>query len=257
VAGYDEISLHLAGRAARELDAAVDTAPPAHLVVHAEGHPGPGAIEKDYRHAAIVSVVEVDRPVPGAAWERFTGEGPLALLPLGKAYGVVWSRTAAAAARTMDANDEQFIGMLQAAFGMRMGCFLTVGPRASMPLALRYSAVRAQPGELRIGNAAQTLHPVAGQGLNLGLRDAWALARILRDTPAGTLGSAGVAQRYAQARRADVQATIRTTDLLATLYVRRDPFAAMLRSAALGALDIFPPARKAFARRMIYGASAW
>lgn len=256
VAGYDEISAHLAARARTELDPAVDAPPPAQLVVHAEGHPGPGAVEKDYGHAAIVTVVEVDRPAPNTAWERFTGEGPLALLPLGRSYGLVWSRTTAGAARTMDANDEQFIDMLQAAFGMRMGRFRSVGPRASVPLALRYSAALAQPGELRIGNAAQTLHPVAGQGLNLGLRDAWALARLLRDAPAGTLGSAGLAGRYARVRRADAQATIRTTDLLATLYVRRDPFAAALRSAALTALDLFPPARKAFARRMTYGVTA-
>lgn len=253
VAGYDDIARHLAGCAARELDAVTDTPPPAQLVVHAEGHPGPGAVEKDYGHSAIVTSVEVDLPAPHTAWERFTGEGPLALLPLGRAYGVVWSRTTAAAALTMDANDEQFTGMLQAAFGMRMGRFRSVGPRASVPLALRYSAARAQPGELRIGNAAQTLHPVAGQGLNLGLRDAWALARLLRHAPAGTLGSAGLAESYARSRRADAEATIHTTDLLATLYVRRDPFAAALRSAALTALDLFPPARKAFARRMTYG----
>jgi 2-octaprenyl-6-methoxyphenol hydroxylase len=257
VAGYDEISRHLAGRTAAELDAAPDAVPPAHLVVHAEGNPGSGAVEKDYGHCAIVTVVESDRPAPNTAWERFTGEGPLALLPLGKAYGVVWSRTSAAAAQTMDGNDAQFIGALQAAFGARAGRFHAAGPRASVPLALRYSAVRARAGELRIGNAAQTLHPVAGQGLNLGLRDAWDLACLLREAAPGTLGSADFAERYARARRVDARATICTTDLLATLYVRRDPFAAALRGAALTALDVFPPARKAFARRMIYGASAW
>lgn len=256
VAGYEDISRHLAVRASVELDAVVDTAPPARLVVHAEGHPGPDAVGKDYGHAAIVTVVEAERPAPNTAWERFTAEGPLALLPLGKAYGVVWSRTTAAAGRTMDANDEQFIDMLQAAFGMRMGRLRTTAPRASVPLSLRYSAHRAQPGELRIGNAAQTLHPVAGQGLNLGLRDAWALARLLREAPVGTLGSADLAERFARSRRDDVQATIRTTDLLATLYVRRDPLSAALRGAALTALDLIPPARKAFARRMIYGPSA-
>jgi 2-octaprenyl-6-methoxyphenol hydroxylase len=257
VAGYDEISMHLAGCAAGELGAVADTPPAARLVVHAEGSPGSGAIEKDYGHAAIVTVVESDTPVPNTAWERFTSEGPLALLPLGRAYGVVWSRKTSAAAQTMDANDAQFIDALQAAFGTRAGRFRSVGPRASVPLALRYSAIRAHPGELRIGNAAQTLHPVAGQGLNLGLRDAWDLARLLRDVPPDTLGSANLAERYARARNVDARATIRATDLLATLYVRRDPFAAALRGAALTALDVFPPARRAFARRMIYGASAW
>ena len=79
----------------------------------------------------------------------------------------------------------------------------------------------------------------------------------MREVPAGELGSAAFAERYHRARRADAQATIRTTDLLATLYVRRDPLAAAFRGVALTALDMFPPARKAFARRMVYGAAAW
>ncbi|MBS0335500.1 MAG: FAD-dependent monooxygenase [Proteobacteria bacterium] len=258
VAGYDAIAGHLAGHVDagiwRPAEAAVPTA---RLVVHAEGTAGADAIEKDYGRSAIVTVVASEHPAPRTAWERFTSEGPLALLPLGSGYGVVWSRATAAASASADASDAQFLAELQEAFGMRAGRFRTVGPRAAIPLVLRYSAVRAKPGEVRIGNAAQTLHPVAGQGLNLGLRDAWALARQLRDAPAGALGSADQAQRFIRARRLDAQATIRATDLLATLYVRRDPVAAALRGAALAALDVFPPARKAFASRMIYGASAW
>lgn len=258
VSGYDAIAAHLASRvdagAWRPAEAA---APSARLLVHAEGSAGLDAIEKDYGRSAIVTVVESERPVLHTAWERFTSEGPLALLPLVGAYGVVWSRTTAAASASTDASDAQFLAELQEAFGMRAGRFYSVGPRASVPLALRYSAARARAGEVRIGNAAQTLHPVAGQGLNLGLRDAWALARQLREAPAGALGSAHLAERFIRARRLDAQATIRATDLLATLYVRRDPVAAVLRGAALAALDAFPPARKAFASRMIYGASAW
>ena len=257
VAGYAEIARHLAACAGAEALVSTEVAPPARLTVHAEGNPGPGAVEKDYHHTAIVTCVESDRPVPHTAWERFTGEGPLALLPLGKGYGVVWSRTAGKAAESMDANDARFIADLQLAFGLRAGRLRLSGPRASFPLALRYSPAVAQVGELRIGNAAQTLHPVAGQGLNLGLRDAWSLAQLLREVPVSTLGSADFAARYHRTRRADAQATIRATDLLATLYVRRDPLAAAFRGAALTALDMFPPARKAFARRMVYGAAAW
>ena len=257
VAGYAEIARHLAACAGAEALVSTEVAPPARLTVHAEGNPGPGAVEKDYHHTAIVTCVESDRPVPHTAWERFTAEGPLALLPLGKGYGVVWSRTAGRAAESMDANDARFVADLQLAFGLRAGRLRLSGPRASFPLALRYSPAVAQVGELRIGNAAQTLHPVAGQGLNLGLRDAWSLAQLLREVPVSTLGSADFAARYHRTRRADAQATIRTTDLLATLYVRRDPLAAAFRGAALTALDMFPPARKAFARRMVYGAAAW
>jgi 2-octaprenyl-6-methoxyphenol hydroxylase len=259
VAGYGEVAAHLSGRVdAADWHAAGTPPPSAQLVVHAEGSAGPGAdaIVKDYGHNAIVTVIESERPVPHTAWERFTAEGPLALLPLGNGYGVVWSRTADAATATLALGDAAFLDALQAAFGLRAGRFRSVGARASLPLSLRYSARPAKAGELLIGNAAQMLHPVAGQGLNLGLRDAWDLARLLRAAPAGTLGSAALAARYAALRRPDTRATIRTTDLLASLYVRRDPLSAALRGAALAALDVFPPARRAFARRMIYGTGA-
>ena len=258
VAGYDAIAAHLAGRVEEDVRREDETAAAsARLIVHADGNAGPDATAKDYGHSAIVTVVESERPATHTAWERFTREGPLALLPLRNAYGVVWSRTFAAAAASMDANDAQFLAALQDAFGLRAGRFHSLGPRASIPLALRYSAGPPRAGELRIGNAAQTLHPVAGQGLNLGLRDAWTLARMLQEAPAGAAGSADLARAFHRARRLDVRATIRATDLLATLYVRRDPLVSVLRGAALTALDIFPPARTAFARRMIYGASAW
>jgi 2-octaprenyl-6-methoxyphenol hydroxylase len=157
----------------------------------------------------------------------------------------------------MAVDDEHFLAAVQAAFGRRAGRFLTAGPRAAMPLVLRYRSARAAAGEVRIGNAAQTLHPVAGQGLNLGLRDAWDLASLLATTPATALGARTLAEDFTRMRRIDAQATIRATDLLATLYVRRDPVSAAVRGLALTALDLLPPARRQFARRMIYGASAW
>jgi len=105
-----------------------------------------------------------------------------------------------------------------------------------------------------IGNAAQTLHPVAGQGLNLGLRDAWDLAQILRE--ARDPGDAATLARYAASRRLDVQATLRVTDLLAGAFLGSGRFSRAARAAALTALDIFPAPRRFFARRMIYGPSA-
>ena len=105
-------------------------------------------------------------------------------------------------------------------------------------------------GDVYIGNAAQTLHPVAGQGLNLGLRDAWDLAQLLRDAP--DPGDAATLARFAARRRLDAGAAIRVTDLLATALLRSNP----LTGAALTALDVFPAARRFFARRMIFGASA-
>ena len=258
VAGYDDIATSLANSVDPASWFADEAAPPqARLAVHAEGSVGTDAIEKDYRRTAIAALVESERPPRGIAFERFTREGPLALLPLGGAYGLVWSRTAAAAAASMAAGDARFLAELQAAFGMRAGRFCSVGMRASTPLALRYRASRATAGEVRIGNAAQTLHPVAGQGLNLGLRDAWDLNLLLRNAPAESIGSTAFAERFMRKRRRDSQATIRATDFLATFFLRPDPVSVALRGAALTALDIFPPARKLFARRMIFGASAW
>ena len=105
-----------------------------------------------------------------------------------------------------------------------------------------------------IGNAAQTLHPVAGQGLNLGLRDAWDLAQILRE--GRDPGDAATLARYAASRRLDAQATIRATDLLAGAFLGSGRLGRAARGAALTALDIFPAPRRFFARRMIYGPSA-
>ncbi len=255
VTAYDQIAPRLARcLAAGSVQQLQASAPPsARLQVHAEGTPGEHAIERQYGHTAIVARVSSEHAAHGVAWERFTAEGPLALLPLGKDYALVWSRASAAAADLMRAPDEDFLHSLQAAFGLRAGRFSAVGARAATPLALRYRASRAAPGEIHIGNAAQTLHPVAGQGLNLGLRDVWDLVELVRGTPRDLLGSAPFAERFALMRRSDAQMTIRATDLLATLYMRRDPFSTVLRGAALAALDIFPHARRALARGMIYG----
>ena len=231
--------------------------PSARLVVHAEGLIRGGAAEKDYGHTAVVAAIESKRSAYGVAWERFTAEGPLALLPLAGRYGLVWSRANAPAAALMTMSDREFLGALQNAFGTRAGKFIAVGARTATPLYLRYRTGRSVAGEVHIGNAAQTLHPVAGQGLNLGLRDAWELAALLRGAARDALGSAALAARFARARRNEARATIHATDLMATLYLRRDPFSAAMRGVALTALDVLAPARRAFARRMIFGLSAW
>ena len=262
VASYEDIAAGLANRLAASNVHASNTQedaeghPRARLVVHAEGSRG-NAVAKDYGHSAIVTIVESDRPAHGTAWERFTTQGPLALLPVGKKYAVVWSRATDTAAALMQADDPSFLKELQSTFGLRAGRFLSVGERNAAALVLLCREPRAIAGEIYIGNAAQTLHPVAGQGLNLGLRDAWALACLLRETPREALGSAPLAERFTRARLLDARVAIRGTDLLATLYIRRDPLSAVLRGAALSALDLFPPARRSLAKRMIYGASAW
>ena len=255
VVDYAVLASHLANAAGPTDPAPVQRR--ARLVVHAEGSGDDPASSKDYGHTAIVALVECDPAAGAVAWERFTPEGPLALLPLAGRYGLVWSRPNAAAAETMSLGDAAFLDSLQAAFGRRAGRFLKTGPRAAMPLALRYRSAPSAAGEVHIGNAAQTLHPVAGQGLNLGLRDAWELAGSIRDASPEALGSLQFAEKFSRLRSLDAQAAIRATDLLATLYVRRDPFSPLVRGAALTALDLCPPARRAFAKRMIFGTSAW
>jgi 2-octaprenyl-6-methoxyphenol hydroxylase len=260
VTGYDDIAPAIAA-AITPLGLAIfprGEAPPARLVVHAEGTPGTAATGKDYHQEAVVAQVRTEPPARGTAYERFTREGPLALLPCGDAYGLVWSRTAGRAGALLQASEAGFLAQLQEAFGHRAGRFVEVGERAAFPLALRYRPERARAGEISIGNAAQTLHPVAGQGLNLGLRDAWELAcrlRAAQDPQA--IASAAFADAYARSRRLDTRSIIGLTDLLATLFVRRGLLPAAFRSSAMTLLDLLPPARRLLARRMVFGASAW
>ena len=188
------------------------------------------------------------------AWERFTPDGPLALLPLGARYCAVWGMQPGRAQALCGAPDAEFMAELAQAFGGRAGQFVAVGERNRAPLALRVRSSRVGPREAFVGNAAQTLHPVAGQGLNLGLRDAWDLALLLHD--ARDPGDARLLRRYAAMRRLDATAGVQITDFLAGAFLGTDPLAGLMRGLALTAMDICLPARRFFARRMIYGTSA-
>ena len=114
-----------------------------------------------------------------------------------------------------------------------------------------------RPGLVRIGNAAQTLHPVAGQGFNLGLRDAWWLAETVLDSERGQLGDADFLGRYRRRRRRDVAAGIAMTDLLVDLFANDLPVLSQARGLALTAMDLLPPLKRAFARKMMFGVQAW
>ena len=223
------------------------------LAVHAEGASAE-AKEKSYRQEAMVALVKTQPAAAGTAWERFTAEGPLALLPLGGHLCAVWGMSPARAQALSDAPDALFLEALQQAIGRRAGAFVAAGERSRVPLALRVRPSRVGERAAFIGNAAQTLHPVAGQGLNLGLRDAWDLAQVLRG--AADPGAADVLGRFAARRRLDAASTVRVTDFLAGAFLGRDPIAGLMRGIGLTALDICLPARRFFARRMIYGASA-
>lgn len=210
---------------------------------------------RDYGQTAIVSHVRCSRPLPGWAFERFTAEGPLALLPHdlpdadgGPGYALVWCCAPDEAARRLALSEPAFLAELEAAFGSRMGRFLWAGKRHAFPLGLQAAELTVEGRLVAIGNAAQTLHPVAGQGLNLGLRDAFALADELRTacTPA-TLAS------FASRHRLDRAVTIGVTDLLPRTFGIGGPLAAHARGAGLAALACFAPLRDALAHQMIYG----
>jgi 2-octaprenyl-6-methoxyphenol hydroxylase len=212
------------------------------------------AMQRDYGQSAITSFVTCTLLQPATAWERFTEHGPLALLPAMQngeiGYALVWCCRPADADALIRLDDLSFLDRLHAEFGDRVGDFVTVGPRNVYPLTLKAVAATARGREFAIGNAAQTLHPVAGQGLNLGLRDAFVLASALRenfDDPEQC------ARSFRAARRLDRAATIRLTDFLPRIFSSRWAPVAAARGAALASLDLIAPLRHVLARQMMNG----
>jgi 2-octaprenyl-6-methoxyphenol hydroxylase len=225
---------------------------PARCTVHAEGIAD--AQEKRYAQHALVALVHAEPPAQHTAFERFTAEGPLALLPFAGRHALVWTLPPERAQRLAACPEKEFLDALATAAGRRAGSPEKVEMRTVQPLVLRVRRTRIAPRAVYIGNAAQTLHPVAGQGLNLGLRDAWDLAQALRG--ATEPGEAAVLEAYAASRRLDAAAAIRVTDLLARGFMGSGRVARAARGAALTALDLLPAPRRFFARRMMFGPSA-
>jgi len=255
VTDYAELASALRLRLqAAGIELAQDAGANARCTVHAEGAAQEGVHERRYGHDAVVARVTAEPAARAAAYERFTAEGPLALLPLAGQWALVWGARPGRAAALADAPAPEFLAELQRACGSRAGRFTAVAERSRVPLALRVRAARVSGREVYIGNAAQTLHPVAGQGLNLGLRDAWDLARSLQH--AEDPGASRVLAHYAARRRLDAIATIGITELLAGAFLGANPALRAARGAALAALDVLPAARRLFARRMIFGPSA-
>ncbi|KMY85815.1 2-octaprenyl-6-methoxyphenol hydroxylase [Candidatus Paraburkholderia calva] len=216
--------------------------------------PAPGhRRSRDYGQTAIVGTVSVSSPHPHVAWERFTPEGPIALLPCGGPrhadYSLVWCVSPEEAARRMELSDEALLTELGHAFGTRMGQFTRITGRAAFPLGLTVLHTLIDRRTVAIGNAAQTLHPVAGQGLNLGLRDARALTDALSVDGPRPLALAHFAQRRALDRRL----TIGATDTLARIFTVDFPPLAAMRGLALTALEFLPPVKTALARQMMFG----
>ncbi|HEY4317983.1 MAG TPA: UbiH/UbiF/VisC/COQ6 family ubiquinone biosynthesis hydroxylase [Herbaspirillum sp.] len=223
------------------------------IVVQAEGglytEQAAKARSREYDQTAIVAHVHASAPLPRRAFERFTAEGPLALLPQDDGYALVWCVRPDRARSLLALSDADFLTRLGAAFGGRVGSFTATSARNAFPLGLN-AAAAASTRIVAIGNAAQTLHPVAGQGLNLGLRDATNLARLLarQNTPASL-------QQFDAQRRADRRTTVGLTDLMATIFAKAPDgsLSQALLGAGLGLIDGMPPVKRLLAEQMMFG----
>jgi len=229
---------------------------PARLLLRCEGFiPEQEATrQRDYDQHALICLATPAAPHGGLAHERFTARGPIALLPYGTQYAVVWTVPAATAEPLMSAPDADWLAAINAALA-GLATLTAISERAHHPLGLRMRRDITAPRCAWLGNAAQTLHPVAGQGFNLALRDVWELADTLiaADDP----GSPALLARYAARRRPDREGAAGFTDMLVRSFSTDSSLMAHLRGAGLIALDAFPPLRHFVAKRMIYGARAW
>lgn len=209
----------------------------------------------DYGQSGIIAHVNTDRPDNGVAFERFTAQGPMALLPYMGGYELVLTAAHEQVQTMLGWDDATFLQYLQGHFGDRVGHFSSIGKRSSYPLRLKRAPDITFPHTVLIGNAAQTLHPVAGQGFNMGIRDAWELAQAILDHAPDGIGSAAMCKAYRDSRGIDRNAGIRFTDGLVRLFSNDLPVLGPLRAAALDLLDHIPPAKKFVARRMMFGAN--
>jgi 2-octaprenyl-6-methoxyphenol hydroxylase len=218
----------------------------AHSVLRAAA--GIEADVEDYDQVAIVANVATDRPHDGTAYERFTQSGPLAVLPLHDgSYGVIWTCTPERAIEVLSFEDATYLRELQARFGWRAGRFVRAGARASYPLKLTRAAATVAARTVLIGNAAQALHPVAGQGFNLGLRDAAMLAEVIAGAR-GDVGSPELLRKFAAWRAGDRSGVVRFTDGLVKIFGDTRPAVGVLRNLGLLLFDLSPPAKSALAR---------
>lgn len=217
--------------------------------------PGMKRETKDYAHSALVGHVECELPHGNIAYERFTPLGPVALLPDGeRGYALVWTAAPEEAERLCGTPEPAFLAELHRHFGDRAGQFLDIRARATFPLRLSTLRPVVGPHLAVIGNAAQTLHPVAGQGFNLGLRDAWELAGIARKLPGEALGGSDMLQQYQSGRRLDTGGGIFFTDFLVRTFSNEIPGLGPVRGAGLAMLELLAPARHLVARKMSFGA---
>lgn len=211
---------------------------------------------QNYNQVAIVANVLANQAHKGVAFERFTNAGPIALLPMGEAESarqsaLIWTQPEAAAEDLLKASEGEFLASLQQRFGYRQGQFVGLSQRHSYPLKLVQSREQIRRHLVVMGNAAHSLHPVAGQGFNLALRDCAALSRVLAaaNTASEALGELSVLERYLAAQAADQAITIQLSHQFVRLFSTKNPAFSLLRALGFAGLDMVPAAKQAFARQ--------
>jgi len=211
--------------------------------------------KKPYEQAAILSVIRSDQPHQGRAYERFLDDGPVALLPhridqragrssvAGSHFAMVWTTRNTEVNRRLTLADREFVDLLQSMFGDRAGSFSDASPRKSYPLSRIRVDCPALKGSVLLGNAAHTVHPVAGQGFNLGLRDVACLVHLISESGL-VLGSTEMAREYVRLRRRDSRAVEGFTHTLIRAFSNSAAPVSWLRNAGLLAIEHFPPAKR-------------
>lgn len=211
----------------------------------------------DYQQHALVANVSLDRPHAGIAYERFAGEGPMALLPLTGTEagdyrcGLVWTLPNRQIGDYMALDEESFMERLQQLFGTRAGRFVRLGQRSSYPLSLNVAREQVRPGLVVLGNAAHAMHPVAGQGYNLAIRDAMALVNNISDSLAAGKSPGQLSQllQYVEGQKRDQTKTLDFCDNLVKLFARKEAGVILARNLGLTGLNVSRRLKTRFARK--------
>ncbi|WP_299733555.1 2-octaprenyl-6-methoxyphenyl hydroxylase [uncultured Endozoicomonas sp.] len=211
----------------------------------------------EYQQHGVIANIALDRPHRGVAWERFAGKGPMALLPLTAdeqfehRVGLVWTVPDNEFEEIHGLSDQAFLDVLQARFGYRASRFIAVGKRDSYPLTMKMASEQVRPGLVVLGNAAHAIHPIAGQGYNLSIRDTMALAdNIAASFKAGiSVGNLNSLMRYQQQQHGDQALTSQFCNGLVHLFSRTDRASVLARNLGLISLDYLHPVKSGFTRK--------